>query len=648
MALAQAAEFIGRRLQEQSNCTLKEFQDADQSVPEVFRVACESILNEERCLQWNTCEWVGMDGESEEEVEATFIVATLIALIFVLFISYAYETWHICHRLERFFPHCCAQVIYGIVMGAVLKGIGLHDEAFDFRPDFFFLILLPPIIFCAGFSLRKDFFFHNLGTIIIFAFIGTGISSFFIGTVLYYVGQWSDIYPLNWVDSMIFGSLISAVDPIATIAVMQSLGVNKQLYIMVFGESVLNDAAAVVICRVFIEIAIRSGDSDSAGELAMAVPNILKVAVCSIAIGLSFAFLGSLLHKHSKVRTHPKLEVMIFFIEAYIPYVVAEKLGLSGIMAIIFNGIVADHYTYFHLSEVGRNGLKLFVESLAELLESFIFVCLGMAIFTVDTYRWPFIMVSMALCIIGRALSIFPLAVCVNKFRKHKIPYAHMVVMWFSGLRGPVAFALAMSVPYTKENPLEYEVKEIMITTSLIVIFMTTFVIGGLTLPILRCAGVIVDQSDAGSPELVYDMTNHWFHRLDKRFLRSWFGSHNERNVWDRERYENIKMDKFLPSDTKNHHQRARDGNADDVELVSFRNNMRAAIEREDSDSGKASAYDFDEIDFDERDIGGIEEVGITTGNDTAQETLHSDLHSDSSEKLLFEEAQFAEPARDA
>ena len=148
----------------------------------------------------------------------------------------------------------------------------------SFSPTAFFLVLLPPIIFESGYNLHKGNFFANLGSILLFAIVGTLISALVVGGGVYILGVADLVYPLNFVESFAFGkniskyirffpwnqfheffftiisgSLISAVDPVATLAIFQALDVDPVLNMLVFGESILNDAVAIVLTTTIVQ-----------------------------------------------------------------------------------------------------------------------------------------------------------------------------------------------------------------------------------------------------------------------------------------------------------------------------------------------------------------------------------------------------------
>jgi len=97
--------------------------------------------------------------------------------------------------------------------------------------------------------LKKGNFFQNFGSILVFAIFGTAISAFVMGSGVFLLGQTTLIHPLDAKTSFAFGSLVSAVDPVATLAIFNALDIDPILYMLVFGESILNDAVAIVLTK---------------------------------------------------------------------------------------------------------------------------------------------------------------------------------------------------------------------------------------------------------------------------------------------------------------------------------------------------------------------------------------------------------------
>lgn len=160
----------------------------------------------------------------------------------------------------QYLPESVVIVFLGALIGLVInlmsnQNIANWKKEEAFSPTAFFLVLLPPIIFESGYNLHKGNFFQNIGSILVFAIFGTLISALVIGGGVYLLGIAQVAYQLSFVESLAFGSLISAVDPVATVAIFHALDIDPVLNMLVFGESILNDAVAIVLTNTVLQSA---------------------------------------------------------------------------------------------------------------------------------------------------------------------------------------------------------------------------------------------------------------------------------------------------------------------------------------------------------------------------------------------------------
>eukprot|EP00092_Neocalanus_flemingeri_P074030 GFUD01091489.1.p1 GENE.GFUD01091489.1~~GFUD01091489.1.p1 ORF type:complete len:370 (+),score=117.23 GFUD01091489.1:90-1199(+) len=251
---------------------------------------------------------------------------------------------------------------------------------------------------------------------------------------------------------------------------------------LVFGESILNDAVAIVLTTTIIE----SGGPEMAdiGVLSQMMGGITRffgVFFGSAAIGTLVAMTSSLVLKHIDLYTNPSLEFALMLCFIYTPYALAEGVHLSGIMAILFCGVVMSHYTHYNLSPVTQITMQQTMRTLAFVCETSIFIYLGLGIFSFPhRVELSLVVWSLVLILLGRALNIFPLSLLCNKFRSHQITKRMMVIMWFSGLRGAIAYALSLHLEFDEET------RKVLVTTTLIVVLFTTIVLGGGTMPLMK------------------------------------------------------------------------------------------------------------------------------------------------------------------
>ncbi|MGH0148137.1 UNVERIFIED_CONTAM: hypothetical protein FKN15_023289 [Acipenser sinensis] len=240
-------------------------------------------------------EQTGVEAQEEEQSSGMTIFFSLLVIGICIILVHLLIKYKL-----NFLPESVAVVSLGILMGAFIKIIEFQElanwkEEEMFRPNMFFLLLLPPIIFESGYSLHKGNFFQNIGSITLFAVFGTVISAFIVGGGIYFLGQADVIYKLTMTESFAFGSLISAVDPVATIAIFNALNVNPVLNMLVFGESILNDAVSIVLTNT-AEGLTRSENSDFSGwqTFLQALGYFLKMFFGSAALGTLTGLISAL------------------------------------------------------------------------------------------------------------------------------------------------------------------------------------------------------------------------------------------------------------------------------------------------------------------------------------------------------------------
>lgn len=159
------------------------------------------------------------------------------------------------------------------------------------------------------------------------------------------------------------------------------------------------------------------------------------------ALGL----LVSYIYKHTSLSDFPKLEGGLLFLFCYTCYATAEAVGLSGIMALFFNGIVLSHYNSYNLSTTAQVSTEQFFATFATITETIVFLYMGMEVFTrsfkVSSDNVVFALLGLLFCLIARAFNIFPISFLANCCRQkgvNKIPLKMQCVLWFAGLRGAI------------------------------------------------------------------------------------------------------------------------------------------------------------------------------------------------------------------
>ncbi|XP_033506003.1 sodium/hydrogen exchanger 6-like [Epinephelus lanceolatus] len=480
-------------------------------------------------------------------------------LIFIMLLTLTILTiWLFKHRRFRFLHETGLAMIYGLLVGVILR-FGVHvpqsmsdvtlscavnaspatllvnvsgrfyeytlkgevsrgkghqvqdDEMLrkvTFDPEVFFNILLPPIIFHAGYSLKRRHFFRNIGSILAYAFMGTVISCFIIGLIMYgfvsfmkAVGQLGgDFY---FTDCLFFGAIVSATDPVTVLAIFNELKVDVDLYALLFGESVLNDAVAIVLSSSIVAYQPVGDNSHSFEAMAMlkSFGVFLGVFSGSFALGVATGVMTALVTKFTKLRDFPLLETALFFLMSWSTFLLAEACGFTGVVAVLFCGITQAHYTFNNLSPDSQDRTKQLFELLNFLAENFIFSYMGLTLFSFQSHVFnPLFIIGAFLAVfLGRAANIYPLSFLLNLGRRNKIGSNFQHVMMFAGLRGAMTFALSIRDTATYA-------RQMMFSTTLLIVFFTVWVCGGGTMPMLSFmsipVGVDSDQDNSNSAVL--------------------------------------------------------------------------------------------------------------------------------------------------
>uniref|UniRef100_A0A7S3D0U5 Sodium/hydrogen exchanger n=1 Tax=Palpitomonas bilix TaxID=652834 RepID=A0A7S3D0U5_9EUKA len=444
------------------------------------------------------------------EAGAIDLFIVLLILLVLLVLSFVIERKKLVYVTES-----GVAMILGVLIGLILHYALPASEEIDFGEGVFFFGLLPPIIFEAGFSMNKMSFFRNMGAILLFAVVGTIISTICIGLLLY------ASYPVHGVglsvlECLIFGSLISAVDPVATLSVFKKLNAKPLLFSLVFGESVLNDAVSIVLFDTFARFASSPTSDIGPSNALAAVGQFFLLFVGSILVGVAFGLISAAVLKHVRMEEYAMHQVGLCILFPYLSYFLAVTLSLSGIMSMFFCGIIMAHYTIYNVPEETASIVKGLFSTLAMLAESFVFTYVGLSVFAYKPkmeWSYALILLSILFCLLARAINIFPLSLLANACRKNKkIGFKMQVVMWWSGLRGAIAYALAINFPLTEH-------KAYIQATTLVIVLSTTLIFGGTTAPILK--GLKLVEKEEEMKEETIETPLHKEEKKEKKEKRS-------------------------------------------------------------------------------------------------------------------------------
>ncbi len=372
------------------------------------------------------------------------------------------------------FPFTVALVIAGFA------ATSLGDlVAIDVSPDLILFLLVPPLLFEATLHIPWAKLRADLGPVLVVALLGTLIGTLALGGVVHVA------LDLPWTAAFAFGALISATDPVAVIAFFKSLGTPKRLSVLVEGESLFNDAVAVVAFGV--AVAAAEGGGFTVGG---ALENFLVVSFGGIAVGL---VLGYVVSEVILSRVDDGLiETTTSLALAYGSFLVAEEFGViigqdglhfSGILAVVVAGLLQGNLGIHNTSPSTRVTLEHSWEIVTFLVNSLVFLFIGLTVSLSDLAdEFTALVVAIVAVVVMRVLIVYGLSATNGViFPKRAVPKAYQHVMFWGGLRGAISLALALTL---SEEVFDAEtVKTIRVMTFGVVLF--TLLVQGTTIAAL-------------------------------------------------------------------------------------------------------------------------------------------------------------------
>jgi len=310
--------------------------------------------------------------------------------------------------------------------------------------DVLFEVILPPLLFEAALSISWRELKRDLAPVLVLSTIGVLVGAGVVAAGLMGILGWPPA------PALAFGALIAATDPIAVIAMLSEAGVKGRLRLVIESESLFNDGAAALLFALILPALTQSG---APTPLAIAAQAALigggGIAVGAVVGALAIALAG---------RTDDHLvETALTAVVAYGAFLIAERIGASGVLATVAAGLVMGNLGVrapsdgrFAVSAQGRQSVVVFWEFAAFVANSLVFLLIGLAMADAATRGAGFgagaIAVVVALALIGRAATVYPIALAFSRSR-WAFGSGETHFLWWSGLRGALALALALSLP---------------------------------------------------------------------------------------------------------------------------------------------------------------------------------------------------------
>lgn len=407
----------------------------------------------------------------ESAIGEEAIAANLQQFLLVLSVSLGVATLSQIFSWFRQIPYTLLLVIVGL-------GLAFADIRFvELSPELILLIFLPPLLFEAAWNLKWSELKRDLLPICLYAVVGVVISIVGVAIGL------NQVAGLSLTTALLIGASLSATDPISIIALFRELGVPKRLSLLMEGESLFNDGMAVVSFGFLVALTL--------GTVEWGLQPILVQFFTVVGIGVAAGGLIGLGISYLTQRIDlPLVEQSLTLVSAYGTYLITEEWGGSGVIGVVTTGLILGNFgSCVGMSSRTRLIVTEFWEFLAFFVNSIVFLLIGDQIrFASLSENLTIITVTVGAMILMRAVAILTLSKLSNLLHSSEITLPEQTILWWSGLRGSVSIALALSVPTILAE------REKIIATVFGVVLFTLLFQGLTTKPLLQKLNLLGDQ----------------------------------------------------------------------------------------------------------------------------------------------------------
>ena len=422
---------------------------------------------------------------------------------------------------KRKFPLPVLLVFAGLIIGFIPQ---LPDLALD--PDVVFVIMLPPLLYDAASKTSWLEFKTSIRPISALAITLVFFTTGAVAVTAHYL-----IPGFTWPLAFVLGAVVSPPDAVAASGIIQGLGLNKKVITILEGESLVNDASALIAYR-YAVLAVTTGSF----VLWQAGVQFLLVASIGILIGFVTGFL--FVHAHKKIENNPLVETSLTLLAPFVAYLAAEHFHMSGVLAVVTAGLVISRKSPEIFASQARMRTRVVWDTIIFLLNGFIFILIGLQlpIIIKDLGRYPFTsilgygLIISLVTILVRIIWVFGGAYWLSFFKVdqkenmalHSDPqntWKNVMVVAWTGTRGVISLAAALALPLLLNDGSAFPKRSSIIFLSFVVIFVT-LVVQGLTLPFLvRWLKIKPeDNSDEEQRELQLYLASSTLHFIEHEF----------------------------------------------------------------------------------------------------------------------------------
>lgn len=346
----------------------------------------------------------------------------------------------ICRNLP--IPYTVFLVILGMLLGSISRTwphlVQLHE--FHLTPELVLFLFLPALIFESAFNLDARQLVKDLAPILSLA-----VPALLVSTAIIGFGLWL-IIDIDIFLALLFGALISATDPVAVVALFKELGAPQRLTVLVEGESLLNDATAIVVFNIILGLLVTG--SFTASDIGGAAGDFIRVFIGGTLVG---SFMGILLSEILyRMKAGLSSYLVMSIVLAYACFTIAEHvLHVSGVMAVLSAAICMSIFGISRIPQSAVHTVKETWEVMALVCNSLLFLLVGLSVdISVLIGRWDVIFIAVLLVLLSRAATVYSMVpATVTLFRLPRIELGERHIMWWGGLKGGLAIAIVLSIP---------------------------------------------------------------------------------------------------------------------------------------------------------------------------------------------------------
>ncbi len=351
-------------------------------------------------------------------------------------------------------PYASVLVVLGFLASelVIYAGIDTRIRSDNFQSIIFY-VFIPVLVFESAFSIDKQRLKENVIVILSLAVVAMLFTCFIAAILLFYGIAHESGFP--WLAALITGAILAATDPVAVVDKLREMKAPKRMAVLLEGESLFNDATAIVLFGVFLSMAMATGSDATFTNLQSVLQVILDFlliffggAFTGLCVGLFFGYV-------QKIMQPLIVRAMISLVVAYGSYLLAEFFHVSGVMATLLAALSFSMLSGDSLADVSGKrkaavepGNIYFWKVLAHVANISVFLIVG-AVITLDMFeqRWLAMLIAIVALLVARALSVYGVMLLFAFCKNLKVSFASQTLMVWGGLRGAVTLALALSLP---------------------------------------------------------------------------------------------------------------------------------------------------------------------------------------------------------